>query len=414
MTGETPNNVTVRGHRIVIEGPISTTNSTRRICAALEEVNAGHPFGGILLDFGNCTEATQAAMLPLLPVVNRYRMRNALSIGLVRPRDDSVDRSFIDGNWAHIIDPERHAGVGPDDDVIPALQFENETEALQIPEQVIEVVMRSTAVGPELLRMLEWSLYEILDNVINHSNAAEGGFVQATPLEEHVEFVVADTGIGIANSLGMRDEVDALREAVKQGVTRDETSNQGNGLYGSLQVAAISGGEFEIMSGSATLEYPPDTNGDAWFDYDLPFPGTAVRARIGLAESGVLQRTLRFGGVDHDPVYGYVERQFETDEGELVFNVKERAARDVRTRGGGQRVRQQLENLLQSAETITVDFEGVEVISSSFADEVFGRLFVSLGPRTFTKRVILTNVNEDIDGLIDFAIDQRWRTATGS
>ena len=107
-------------------------------------------------------------------------------------------------------------------------------------------------------------------------------------------------------------------------------------------------------------------------------------------------------------------RQFETDEEEIVYSVKERAARDVRTRGGGVRVRQQIENLLQGAETVTIDFDGVQVISSSFADEVFGRLFVSLGPRTFTKRVILTNVNEDIDGLIDFAIDQRWRTATGS
>lgn len=414
MSARLTNNVARRGNRIIVIGRASTTTTTRRICAALEEVSAERSVAELALDFSDCTEATQAAVLPLLPIVNRYRLRHALDITLIRPRDDSVDRAFIDGNWAHIIDPERHAGLRPVNDVVPALQFENEDEAMRIPEQVIEVVMRSTAVGPELLRMLEWSLYEILDNVINHSNAPEGGFVQATPLEQHVEFVVADSGIGIAQSLRMTDEVDALREAVKQGVTRDETSNQGNGLYGSMQVAAISGGQFEIMSGLATLQYPPDSSGDAWFDYDLPFPGTAVRARIGLAESGVLQRTLRFGGVDHDPVYGYVERQFETDEGETLYSVKERAARDVRSRGGGQRVRQQLENLLQSAETITVDFDGVEVISSSFADEVFGRLFVSLGPRTFTKRVVLTNVNEDIDGLIDFAIDQRWRTATGS
>ena len=414
MSARLPTNVTRAGNRIIVTGQASTTATTRRICAALAEASAQQSVTELVLDFSGCTEATQAAVLPLLPTVNRYRLRRALDITLVRPRDDSVDRAFADGNWAHIIDPERHAGLGSVEDVIPALQFENEEEATRIPERVIEVVMRSTAVGPELLRMLEWSLYEILDNVINHSNAPEGGFVQATPLAEHVEFVVADAGIGIARSLRINDEVDALREAVKQGVTRDDTSNQGNGLYGSLQVAAISGGEFEIMSGLATLQYPADSSGDAWFDYDLPFPGTAVRARIGLAESGVLQRTLRFGGVEHDPVYGYVERQFETDEGETMYSVKDRAARDVRTRGGGVRVRQQIENLLQGAETITIDFDGVEVISSSFADEVFGRLFVSLGPRTFTKRVILTNVNEDIDGLIDFAIDQRWRTATGS
>jgi len=94
-----------------------------------------------------------------------------------------------------------------------------------------------------------------------------------------------------------------------------------------------------------------------------------------------------------------------------MFKIKEQARQDVRTRRGGQRVRQQLENLLESSESVTVDFDGIEVISSSFADEVFGRLFVKLGPRTFTKRILLTNVNQDIDGLIDLAIDQRWRVS---
>ena len=325
----------------------------------------------------------QAAMLPLLPIINRYRIRRAIEFALVRPRDDLVDRAFTDGNWAHIIDPERHGGDTDFEDVIPALQFETEDEAMAIPDRILEIVMRNTAVGPRMLRLLDWSLYEILDNVLNHSNSGEGGFVQVMPLSEHVEFVVADAGMGIARSLGISDGVDALEQATRQGVTRDRRSNQGNGLYGSLQVAAISNGEFEIASGDATLRYPSDDTGVSLFSYDLIYPGTAVRARVGLAESGVLHRTLKFGGIEHDPVYGYVERHFETDQGEFVFSVKDSAARDVRTRRGGQRVRQQLENLLQGAETITVDFAGVEVISSSFADEVFGRLFVSLGPRAF-------------------------------
>ena len=37
-----------------------------------------------------------------------------------------------------------------------------------------------------------------------------------------------------------------------------------------------------------------------------------------------------------------------------------------------------------------------------------------LAATSVAEGVVLTNVNEDIDGLIDFAIDQRWRTATGS
>jgi len=263
--------------------------------------------------------------------------------------------------------------------------------------------------------MLEWTLYEVLDNVLNHANIEAGGFVQATPLEQFVEFVVADAGIGIARSLGRNDHEDALRHAVKRGATRDSASNQGNGLYGSLQLSHISAGEFEILSYGASLIYDANTDGAVRTErHDLPYPGTAVRVRVGLAESGdsgLLQRTLRFGPLEHDPPYSYVERNFETDGGVVMFKIKEQARQDVRTRRGGQRVRQQLENLLESSESVTVDFDGIEVISSSFADEVFGRLFVKLGPRTFTKRILLTNVNQDIDGLIDLAIDQRWRVS---
>lgn len=366
----------------------------------------------MVFDFSACTEATQAAMLPLLAIVNEHRVHRALEVTLLRPREDAVERAFADGNWAHFFDPEQYEGESSFGELLPAMQFENEQEALRVPERVVEVVMRNTAVAPRTLRNLEWSLYEILDNVINHSQCDDGGFVQATPLQEHVEFVIADAGIGIARSLGIADDSEALRAAVKQGVTRDETSNQGNGLYGSLQIAARSGGEFEIASYGATMRYPGITEDEeiSVERAETPYPGTAVRARIGLAELGPLHETLRFGGFSHDPVYGYVERQFETDEGEYVFSVKEHAARDVRSRGGGRRVRQQLENLLRESETVTVDFDGVEVISSSFADEVFGRLFVTLGPRVFTKRLILTNLNEDIDGLIDLAIELRWQT----
>lgn len=414
MAANSGSSVSVRGNRVVVSGHVTTTQMTRLICRALNSAFEPLLWSEIVLDFSECVQAEQAAMLPLMPIVTSMRATQAAEFTLVRPHLDLVDRAFSDCHWAHIIEPERFGRDSGVEDVLPALQFESEEEAQAIPDRVMEVVIRNTAVSPPMLRMIEWSLYEILDNVINHSESAIGGFAQATPLREHVEFVVADAGIGIPSSLGHADEANALRQSVRQGVTRDRASNQGNGLYGSLQVAANSSGEFEISSHGASMRYASAKGRSGMFvkTEELRYPGTAVRARIGVAESGVLHKTLRFGGLEHDPAYGYVERHFETDEGEMLFHVRDQAARDVRTRRGGQRVRQELENLLKGSETITVDFSGVEVISSSFADEVFGRLFVSLGPRTFTKRVILTNANEDIDGLIDLAIDQRWRTAT--
>jgi len=54
-----------------------------------------------------------------------------------------------------------------------------------------------------------------------------------------------------------------------------------------------------------------------------------------------------------------------------------------------------------------VDFKGVDVISSSFADEVFGRLYVLLGPLGFGSVFKFQNINREVAALIDRAIIQR-------
>jgi len=58
---------------------------------------------------------------------------------------------------------------------------------------------------------------------------------------------------------------------------------------------------------------------------------------------------------------------------------------------------------------VILDFNGVGVISSSFADEVFGRLFVEMGPCAFMTRI----VDQTVEGLIDRAIVQRTRLGNG-
>ena len=127
----------------------------------------------------------------------------------------------------------------------------------------------------------------------------------------------------------------------------------------------------------------------------------------------MLGEALRFKGEPHDPPYDYIERRFETEGDGLTFHMKNEAARDLGSRQGGMRVRAMLQNLLRVGGSVVVDFEGIGVISSSFADEVFGRLFVEMGPRAFTKRLDLRNVDPTVDHLIDRAILQRTRLGNG-
>jgi hypothetical protein len=56
---------------------------------------------------------------------------------------------------------------------------------------------------------------------------------------------------------------------------------------------------------------------------------------------------------------------------------------------------------------VFIDFEGVALVSSSFADEVFGKLIVELGAMTFMQRFELKNVHSMVRALVDKAIAQR-------
>lgn len=101
------------------------------------------------------------------------------------------------------------------------------------------------------------------------------------------------------------------------------------------------------------------------------------------------------------------------NDGVPVFEMNERARRAFGSRRGGKRVRAMIENSLGENRSVTLDFQGVGVFSSGFADEVFGRLFVEMGPTAFMARVKMLNVDPTVSGLIDRAIEQRARHGNG-
>jgi hypothetical protein len=81
----------------------------------------------------------------------------------------------------------------------------------------------------------------------------------------------------------------------------------------------------------------------------------------------------------------------------------------------GQTVRQQIEALREEnpSEDITIDFEGVDMITVSFADEAFAKL----APRTDRKsrsRLTFVNHNETITAVLAYALGRRARKPAAS
>ena len=64
----------------------------------------------------------------------------------------------------------------------------------------------------------------------------------------------------------------------------------------------------------------------------------------------------------------------------------------------GEQIRQDVVRSVQAGEVVVLDLEGVQVVSPSFADEIFGKLPLEAG-----ERVEFTNVSRQIQAVADMA-----------
>lgn len=61
----------------------------------------------------------------------------------------------------------------------------------------------------------------------------------------------------------------------------------------------------------------------------------------------------------------------------------------------------------EPSKPLLLDWTAVPLVSSSFADELVGKLFASLGPLAFAARVRNVGMEAMVRGLVDKAIMQR-------
>lgn len=372
----------------------------------------------LVLDFSGAFPVRESFMVPAIALVRNWR-RQGTTFELKLPEQSSARSIFHNANWAHLIDdaeypPSTFDGEGH----LPASAYTTSSEQTAAVDRVMSMILKVVSLNRKQLGALEWSVSEITDNVLNHSQSAMGGVIQASTMtiggRQMVEFVVADAGIGIRKSLGEARDVKALERAIQEGVTRNSTTNQGNGLFGSFRVATLSNGRFEIHSGRATLMGEGGGSIRTNSRTAALFPGTIVLCRIGCDDDRLIENALTFKGKVHEPGFDYIEKQYEAGgEAEFVFKMIDECS-SFASREAGIATRTLIENLLRAepSYTLTVDFEGVGIVSSSFADEVFGRLFLALGPLAFMSRVNMRNVDSAVRAVLDRSILLRMSQVT--
>ena len=381
----------------------------------------------LVLDFSTCDAAFLDGMLPLLASVDALR-RDRIELSVKLPEKPVLERLFLNANWAHFLEPTRFEKSDREDyRHLAAQRFSDFDEQHRLVNAFMDVVMRNMTLDRRVIAGLEWSINEITDNVLNHAECEQGGIAQVATYERsrRVGFGVADSGRGILASLreghpGLRSDEEAIDEAMKVGITRNPDAGQGNGIAGALRIATMSGGSFAVTSGLAQIE--------AWIDPVTGRPnsnvrkrkqseqiqGTVVSAELGLDTDFHLPEALGFSGEPHDPG-DIIETQFETEAGDAVILRMRDESTGFGSRAAGQQLRIKCMNLLNAepAKPLLLDWEGVPLVSSSFADELVGKLFASLGPLTFSARVKNLGMDGLVRGLVDKAIMQRAAQVAG-
>ena len=361
----------------------------------------------IVLDFQRVQVAYSNGMVPIIATLVRYYP--SIHIEIVRPNDDAVHSLFKRTGWYHFLDKEdRLLDRSPEHyDNFNLIRFSNDDELNTTNKQIFDWVLQSVEMAKGLPDSFHWITNELAGNVLDHSETNDG-WIQVTvfPDNHQIAIVICDTGVGIRATMqrafpDIKTDLQALEKAITKGVTSNPDIGQGNGLAGSIEVARANEGLIHIISGSGRLiSYEDEFRSQ---EMSVSYPGTMVEFQLKTNKSVQLDNAL-WGR----PTVGYFEMKYEDDFGNLDLRLKDYAP-TFGNRPTGRKIRTMLENMLESnpGQSINVDFDGVDMITSSFADELFGRLAIQLGIWQFGQRVRPRNVNALCFGIINNVIEQR-------
>ena len=129
-----------------------------------------------------------------------------------------------------------------------------------------------------VLQALSYCFYEVLDNVLTHSERKCGtAIMRYLPEANKIQILVADDGIGVMSSLRTNPEYanisegDAVKYCIADGVT--DGKGMGFGLYSTARLIKNVGITLDIHSGNSKLVY----DGDAMNVVEAPeWQGTIV------------------------------------------------------------------------------------------------------------------------------------------
>lgn len=346
------------------------------------------------------------AAVPLAAALDYYRKTNQ-AIRVTKQSEDAIRMTVA--RPAHPTESALANGC-----LSRVWEYRNEEEAMRLCRAFVDALSDHAECEEGVIESVNWCLYEVMDNVFQHSRAANGFAMMQVHIKKRWAAVsFADSGIGIHRTFveggvhPAKDAYDAIMLAVQERIT-SKPKNMGNGLYGLMRVVGLNSGVLEIRSGRGRLRYEDRrATGEASRSRPLletaDHHGTSVDWQIDLARPVSIiealgmekhRANLRLEAIeDTEGVHRVLVAEFEEGLG---------------TRRSAENVRNRLTNIIrEGAPALRLDFSGVTVVSSSFADEVLGKLALQLGLMEFMRRFELVGMTPTVDAIVERAIQQR-------
>ncbi|HZT94211.1 MAG TPA: DUF4325 domain-containing protein [Gaiellaceae bacterium] len=413
--------VTSAGNTIKFTDRVNDKARRDFIPALQSVVNAGHR--NIDLDFRRSSLAYADAMLPIICMVDHRRARGD-RFRVLLPETTHLRHLFLNANWAHHMDPNHPALDSEGQHHLAARRYTTHPEQQRAVSSLLGITLGSMELHGDVIKALDWCVNEITDNVLNHAEAPAGGLVQVSTFREQcrVQFVVADAGRGVPTAMRERfprigSDRTAVSEAVKAGVTSIPEAGQGNGLWGTLEVARCSQGTFRITSGKGQFSAFIDPRRGRYRQLAREvedFPGTVVLLELSTDVEFDFDQALNLMSAVPGPTLDVVDLEHVTARGELLVRVAEGGI-GYGTRQAGRALRQKCLNLLNAApeRRLVMDWTDVKLVTSSFADEAVGKLVAELGPTVFASRITHAGTEAAVRALLDRAVIQRLTQPDG-
>ncbi|MBQ7255158.1 MAG: DUF4325 domain-containing protein [Oscillospiraceae bacterium] len=352
------------------------------------------------------------ACLPISSLIEFYKKK-----GIVFTYDFDPNSYLNNCGFAspYILDSKEIADLDSPFDRI--IKYDSPSQVAAFTQKCVDNISHQVVCEEGIFPSLIWCINEVMDNVLVHSKE-EYGYVLAQfhPSTKHIAICVADTGIGIYNSLRKSKHrpsraIDALSLSIQEGV--GDGAGQGNGLFGLYQIITENGGRLSLTSGPASLML---SAGKELKKYDdIPYLNkdnqcTIVDFQLDLNKKVDINTAFStIGGFDGFDIR--IDDMLQEDDALLydVFSNCEGTA----TREAGKLLRNDVINTIKRTNNrIVLDFSNVKSASSSFLDEFLAKLVLDLGIITFCQTVKLTGMDDTIKYLSErsmyMRIFQEW------